>query len=81
MRFEQFPFGLIRIDGLTCEHDVVVERGEVRKHKKNQRSHDPGHSSDGWLSTCRVLSSPLLALFYDFAQIRNRPYLIRSQPK
>jgi hypothetical protein len=34
MRFEQFSFDLIRIDGVTCEHDVVVDRGEVRKRKK-----------------------------------------------
>ena len=34
MRFEKFSFGLIRIDGVTYEHDVVIERGEVRKRKK-----------------------------------------------
>lgn len=34
MRFEEFSFGLIRIDGVTYEHDVVIERGEVRKRKK-----------------------------------------------
>ena len=26
-----------------------------------------------------ILSAPLLALLYDFGQIRNRPYLIRSE--
>jgi hypothetical protein len=34
MRFEQFSFGSIRIDGVTYEHDVVIDRGEVRKRKK-----------------------------------------------
>src|SRR6266852_7468985 len=34
MRFEEFSFGSIRIDGVTYEHDVVIERGEVRKRKK-----------------------------------------------
>jgi hypothetical protein len=34
MRFEQFSFGLIRIDGVTYERAVVVDRGEVRKRKK-----------------------------------------------
>ena len=34
MRFEEFSFGLIRIDGVTYEHDVVIDRGEVRKRKK-----------------------------------------------
>jgi len=34
MRFEGFTFGSIRIDGVTYEHDVVIDRGEVRKRKK-----------------------------------------------
>ncbi len=34
MRFEAFSFGSIRIDGVTYEHDVVIDRGEVRKRKK-----------------------------------------------
>jgi hypothetical protein len=34
MRFQKFSFGSIRIDGVTYEHDVVIERGDVRKRKK-----------------------------------------------
>jgi len=34
MRFEEFSFGSIRIDGVIYEHDVVIDRGEVRKRKK-----------------------------------------------
>ena len=34
MRFEEFSFGSIRIDGVAYEHDVVIDRGEVRKRKK-----------------------------------------------
>ena len=34
MRFEAFTFGSIRIDGVTYEHDVVIDRGHVRKRKK-----------------------------------------------
>ena len=34
MRFESFSFGSIRIDGVTYEHDVVIDRGEIRKRKK-----------------------------------------------
>ncbi len=29
MRFEAFSFGSIRIDGVTHDYDVVVDRGEV----------------------------------------------------
>ena len=31
MRFEDFSFGSIRIDGVTYTHDVVIDRGQVRK--------------------------------------------------
>ena len=34
MRYEAFSFGSIRIDGVTYDHDVVIDRGEVRKRKK-----------------------------------------------
>jgi hypothetical protein len=32
--FEAFSFGWIRIDGVTYDHDVVIDRGQVRKRKK-----------------------------------------------
>jgi len=47
MRFEHFSFGSIRIDGITHEHDVVLDRGEVRKRKKKpskQFRDDFGHT-------------------------------------
>jgi len=34
MRFEAFSFGSIRIDGIRYDHDVVIDRGEVRRRKK-----------------------------------------------
>ena len=34
MRFKEFSFGSIRIDGTTYDCDVVIDRGEVRKRKK-----------------------------------------------
>jgi len=34
MEFERFSFGSIRIDNCTYEHDVVIDRGKVRKRKK-----------------------------------------------
>jgi hypothetical protein len=34
MRFQEFSFGSIQIDGVTHEYDVVIDRGEVRKRKK-----------------------------------------------
>ena len=34
MRFEAFSFGSIKIDGITYNHDVIIDRGEVHKRKK-----------------------------------------------
>lgn len=34
MRFEAFSFGSIRIDGVTYNHHVVIDRDHVRKRRK-----------------------------------------------
>ena len=34
MRCPKFYFGSIQIDSTTYEHDVVIDRGDVRKRKK-----------------------------------------------
>lgn len=34
MRITEFSFGHITIDGLTYEHDVVIDHGEIRRRKK-----------------------------------------------
>ena len=34
MRFDNFSFGSIQIDGSMYAHDVIIDRGEVRKRKK-----------------------------------------------
>lgn len=34
MKIEDFSFGSIRIDGVTYEHDVLLDRGKVSKRKK-----------------------------------------------
>jgi hypothetical protein len=34
MRFANFSFGSLQIDGITYDHDVVIDRGEIRKRKK-----------------------------------------------
>lgn len=35
MRLSNFSFGTIQIDGSTYEHDIVIDRGEIRKRKKS----------------------------------------------
>ena len=47
MHFGEFSFGSIRIDGVTYEHDVVIDRGEVHRRKKNPSKkfrEDYGHT-------------------------------------
>ena len=34
MRFDNFCFGEILIDGTAYDHDVVIDRGELRRRKK-----------------------------------------------
>jgi hypothetical protein len=34
VRFRHFEFGVIDIDGVTYEHDLVVDRGEIHQRKK-----------------------------------------------
>ena len=35
MRFEEFSFGSIRINGVSYDHDVVIDRSKVRKRKND----------------------------------------------
>ena len=34
MRFEQYSFGSIQIDGVSYDHDLIVDRGKITKRKK-----------------------------------------------
>src|SRR4029453_9930327 len=34
MRISHFTFGALKIDGVTYEHDVVLDPGEIHKRKK-----------------------------------------------
>ncbi len=34
MRFTDYSFGSLRIDGVTYDHDLIIDRGKIRKRKK-----------------------------------------------
>jgi len=34
MEFESFSFGSVRIDGITYESDVLIDRGEIHERRK-----------------------------------------------
>jgi hypothetical protein len=62
VRIENFSFGSVEIDGRTYSHDVVIDRGKVRKRRKgaSKRHRDSfGHtplSSDEQIPwSCRRL--------------------------
>jgi hypothetical protein len=34
MRFAEYSFGSVRVDGVTYHHDLIIDRGKIRKRKK-----------------------------------------------
>ena len=34
MRFTEYSFGSIRVDGVTYDHDLIIDCGKIRKRKK-----------------------------------------------
>ena len=34
MRFTGYSFGSPRVDGVTYDHDLIIDRGKIRKPKK-----------------------------------------------
>ena len=34
MRFSGYAFGSVRVDGVTYNHDLIIDRGKIRKRKK-----------------------------------------------
>lgn len=34
MRFTDYSFGSVRVDGVTYNHDLIIDRGKIRKRKK-----------------------------------------------
>jgi hypothetical protein len=66
VRFEHFEFGVIEVDGVTYEHDVVIDRGEIRRRKKKASKkfretfgHTPLSVEEDipWKCTCLVIGT------------------------
>ena len=62
MHFSNFSFGSIQINGETYEHDVVVDRGEIHKRKKQPSKkfrqdfgHTPLSTAENLPWNCRQL--------------------------
>ena len=35
MRFTGYSFGSVRVDGVTYDHDLIIDRGKIRKRNKS----------------------------------------------
>ena len=35
MRFSGYSFGSVRVDGVTYDHDLIIDRGKIRQRKKS----------------------------------------------
>jgi hypothetical protein len=35
VRFSGYSFGSVRVDGVAYDHDLIIDRGKIRKRKKN----------------------------------------------
>ncbi len=62
MRFESFSFGSIRIDGVTYDHDLIIDHGRIRKRSKKvskkfrqERGHTPLSAEEDIPWKCRRL--------------------------
>jgi len=91
MHFEEYAFGLIKIDGATYEHDVVIDGGQVRKRKKKQSKkyrgefgHTPLSAEEDIPWNCRRLvigtgvnaSLPVMKEVKHEAKLRNVELLV-----
>jgi len=34
VRFTEYSFGSVQVDGVTYDHDLIIDRGKIRKRKK-----------------------------------------------
>jgi hypothetical protein len=62
VRIDEFSFGRIKVDGVTYEHDVVIDQGRIQKRKKKPSKkfrdifgHTPLSAEEGIPWKCRRL--------------------------
>ena len=66
MRFSHFEFGTIDVDGVTYEHDLVIDRGAIHRRKKKPSKkfrdtfgHTPLSAEEDipWKCTCLIVGT------------------------
>ncbi len=38
LRFTDYSFGSVRVDGVTYDHDLIIDRGKIRERRKKAAS-------------------------------------------
>ncbi len=86
MRFSDYSFGSVRVDGVTYDHDLIIDRGQIRKRKKaasrkfrGQYGHTPLSAAEDIPWRCRRLvigtgaagALPVMQQVHDEARRRN----------
>jgi len=60
MRFTEYSFGSVRIDGVTYDHDLIIDRGQIRKKAASKKfrsayGHTPLSTAEDIPWRCRRL--------------------------
>src|SRR5262245_14023895 len=95
MHIDAYQFGRITIDGVSYEHDVVVEGGEIRRRKKgpskpreDEFGHTPLTAAEGipwrakrlWIGTGAYGRLPVPEDFRQEARRRGVELVMRATP-
>jgi hypothetical protein len=95
MRFGKFTFGSVEIDGVRYAHDVVIDRGHIRKRKKqpskpfrDAHGHTPLSAAEDIPWACRRLvvgtgaygSLPIQEEVRSVAKARNVELVLVTTP-
>ena len=87
MRFTEYSFGSVRVDGVTYDHDLIIDRGKIRKRKKaaskrfrGAYGHTPLSIAEDIPWRCRrlVIGTGAAGALPVMKQSRKRPAVARS---
>ena len=96
MRITDFSFGSVRVDGVTYDHDLIIDRGKIRKRKKaaskqfrGAYGHTPLSAEEDIPWRCRRLvigtgadgALPVMQQVRDEAERRNVDLVVLPTPE
>ena len=87
MRFTEYSFGSVQVDGVTYDHDLIIDRGRIRKRKKaaskrfrDAHGHTPLSIAEDMPWHCRrlVIGTGADGVLPLCSRSRKRPAVARS---